>query len=107
MLIRPVKPTAGLGSFPAWLVVIVSLLMATVQASQEHSPDPTTLPSPRRVVVPKLRGKIKLDGEFNEPVWAKAARLEPFFKNDGSGQEREHTRLQRWFDNEVLYFGST
>jgi hypothetical protein len=75
--------------------------------SEEQSPDPTNLPLPQRVVVPKLHGKIKLDGEFKEPVWAKAARLEPFYKNDGSGREREHTLVQLWYDDEALYLGWT
>src|SRR5262245_43443568 len=65
------------------------------------------LPPPQRVVVPKLRGKLTLDGDLNEPVWAKAALLTPFMLNDGSGPEREKTAVRLWYDNRALHLGWT
>ncbi len=80
----------------------LSLLFAV-----ETSPDPKSLPAPKRVVVPKLQGAIKVDGELSEPVWAKAAVLQPFLRNDNSGRGREHTELRVWYDDEALYLGWT
>jgi hypothetical protein len=70
-------------------------------------PDPKTLPPPKRIIVPKLTATIKMDGDLNEPVWKKAAVLEPFYRNDGSGVEREHTTVRLWYDDEALYLGWT
>src|SRR5215831_9971742 len=74
------------------------------EAAETHFKD---LPAPKRVVIPKLRGPVTIDGELNEKVWAKAARLEPFFRNDGSGPEREHTEVKLWYDDQALYLGWT
>src|SRR5712671_920561 len=63
------------------------------------------LPSPKRALLPKLSGQVTIDGELNEKVWAKAARLEPFFRNDGVGPEREHTEVRLWYDDQALYLG--
>src|SRR6185369_8402650 len=78
----------------------VTLIFATVlagvllPAADQKSPDPKTLPAPKRVVVPKLHGTVKLDGDLDEPVWKKAAVLKPFFKNDPSSREREQTEVR-------------
>jgi len=66
-------------------------------------PDPKTLPAPKRVLVPKLRSSITLDGDLQESVWQKAAVLKPFFQNDGSGRERESTEVRLWYDDQALY----
>ena len=98
---------------PMWLhsvnpCILIFVFMALARASaQEQSPHAGTMPPLRRVVIPKLTGTIKVDGELNEPVWEKAARLEPFYKNDGSGREREHTVVRLWYDDEALYLGWT
>jgi hypothetical protein len=60
-----------------------------------------------RIVVPKLNGAIKVDAEMNEAVWAKAAVLQPFSQNDGSGREREHTEVRLWYDESALYIAWT
>ncbi len=73
----------------------------------ETTVDPKSLSAPRSVVVPRLHGSIKIDGELNEPVWSKAARRQPFCKNDGSGPGREHTEVRLWYDDEALYLGWT
>jgi hypothetical protein len=71
----------------------------------EPAPDPQSLPAPKHVVIPKLHGPITIDGELDEAVWAKAAKIGPFLKNDGSGPERERTELRLWYDDKALYLG--
>ena len=63
------------------------------------------LPPPQRVVVPKLRGALIIDGELNEVVWKRAARLRPFVRADGSGAAREATIVHLWYDDTALYLG--
>lgn len=64
-------------------------------------------PKPSHVVVPKLQGALTIDGEFNEPVWKRAAVLPPFRRNDGSGPEREATVVRIWYDDTALHLGWT
>src|SRR6266487_3031207 len=75
------------------LMLAAVLAVVLLPAAGQKSPDPKTLPAPKRVVVPKLHGTVKLDGDLDEPVWKKAAVLKPFFQNDGSGREREQTEV--------------
>ena len=89
------------------IVPILVLSSLSLLHAAETAIDPKLLPAPKRAVVPKLQGTIKIDGDLDEPVWAKAARLQPFFKNDGSGQESEHTELRLWYDDQALYLGWT
>ena len=110
----PASKTAArffaLGRRAAMLCRIIFLLGfgATVPSPAAEKPaDPKALPSPQRVVVPKLRGDITVDGELRESVWGKAAQLGPFFKNDGSGPERETTVVRIWYDETALYLGWT
>ncbi len=84
-----------------WLAAVAPLPAA------EKAADSKTLPAPQRVVVPKLRATLTLDGELREEVWAKAARLGPFRKNDGSGRERESTVVRIWYDDTAIYLGWT
>jgi hypothetical protein len=71
----------------------------------ESMPDPKSLPAPKRVVIPKLHGSLKIDGELDESVWSKAAILQPFYENETARNEREHTELRLWFDDTALYLG--
>src|SRR5687768_8460297 len=87
------------------LVFMVSIAKPLVTIAAEISADPSQLPPPQRAVVPKLLGPIQVDGELSEPVWEQAAVLSPFFKNDGSGQEREATTVRIWYDDTALYLG--
>src|SRR5437879_4273479 len=73
----------------------------------ENIPDPKQLPASKRVVIPRLRGKLNIDGELNEAVWKKAAVLRPFSLNDGSGAGRERTEVRVWYDDKALYLGWT
>ncbi len=69
--------------------------------------DPAKLPAPKRVVVPKLRGIVRINGELDEPVWARAVVLGPFVLADGSGGERERTIVRAWYNDTALYLGWT
>jgi hypothetical protein len=73
----------------------------------EPAVDPATLPPPKRVVVPKLAGPVKIDGELNEPMWAKAAVLGPFVPASGTGQAREATIVRVWYNDTALHLGWT
>ena len=73
----------------------------------ETSPDFNKLAQPKHVVVPKLQGTVKVDGELSESVWKNAAVLTPFYQNDGSGREREQTEVRLWYDDTALYLGWT
>lgn len=88
--------------------VLASFATITLPAAGEKSiPDPKTLPAPPRLVVPKLRGTLTIDGELREPVWTKAARIEGFRKNDGTARERELTVVRIWYDDTAIYLGWT
>src|SRR5689334_17414292 len=90
-------------------VIFIGAAIAALPAADADKkiPDPKTLPAPQRIVVPKLRGPITIDGELGEAVWAKAARVGPFMKNDGSGREREATIVRVWYDETALYLAWT
>ena len=96
------RPFSVCGPILAFALGLANLLPLS---AADQPVDPKTLPAPKRVVVPKLRGTLKMDGDLNEPVWKKAAVLKPFFKNDGSGQEREQTEVRLWYDKTALYLG--
>jgi hypothetical protein len=82
---------------------VLFLAKPLLVSTAEDTPDPKTLPAPKRVVVPKQGGKIKIDGDLRDLVWRKAAVLTPFYKNDGSGREREETEVRLWYDDTALY----
>lgn len=106
VLLNALAVLRGLSLFRSRLVVLVlGLASLTHMPAEEASPDPKSLPAPKRVVVPKLQGPIKVDGDLSEPVWAKAAVLQPFYNNAGSGREREHTEVRIWYDDQALYLG--
>jgi hypothetical protein len=88
---------------PRLAVLVLGLASLAHMPAAETPADLKALPLPRRVVVPKLHGPIIIDGDLREPVWSKAAVLHPFFNNDGSGREREHTEVRIWHDDQALY----
>ncbi len=97
----------------------VLLVSASGRAAEKSAPaaaavpapapavDPAQLPAPKRVVVPRLRGPVVVNGELDEPVWARAVTLGPFVQSDGSGAERERTIVRAWYDDTALYLGWT
>ena len=62
-----------------------------------------SVPTPKRVIVPKLQGPLKIDAERTESVWAKAAVLHPFLRNNDGSRERESTEVRLWYDDQALY----
>jgi len=58
---------------------------------------------PRRVIVPKIKQNITIDGVLDEKAWSKAATLAPFSYNDGSGMGRESTKVLIGYNDESLY----
>src|SRR5580765_8987354 len=91
------------GCLTALLLLAIAITMRVSAA--DAASDPKSDPSPKHVIVPKLTVQIKLDGELNESVRSKAVVLKPFYKNDGSGREREQTEVRLWYDDQALYLG--
>jgi hypothetical protein len=69
--------------------------------------DPAQLPPPRRVVIPKLQGTLRFDGEFDEAVWSRAVELGPFVLSADGQPERERTTVRVWYDDNALHLGWT
>jgi hypothetical protein len=92
-----------------WLLSVLAATVAAslIPAAEKPTVDLRQLPSPQRIVVPKLTGTLTIDGDLREPVWNKAAILTPFLKNDGSGREREATIVRAWYDDQALYLAWT
>lgn len=90
----------------ALLALGLALLQFSPRAAEPPSPASVHSALPR-VVVPKLGGPVKLDGELDEAVWGRAALLQPFVRNDGRGPAREATQLRLWYDDQALYLGWT
>jgi hypothetical protein len=99
----------------AGVVAVVSLFPvnstaaepARKSAAAKSVIDPTQLKAPKRVIVPMLQGVLTLDGEFDEPVWSKAAVVGPFVISSNANPERESTMLRLWYDDTTLYLGWT
>jgi hypothetical protein len=102
MVIRNIRRTKSNLHF---LSLAVCTLTGFSAIAAEPTPDLKTLPAPKHVVIPKLQGTLKMDGELTESVWSKAAVLEPFYENENSEKEREHTELRLWYDGAALYLG--
>lgn len=94
--IRPWRSVRSLVAALAYASLCAAVSGADAANAKPASP-------PKKTAVPKLAGDVKVDGELNEPVWQKAATLKPFFKNDGSGRERENTEVKIWYDDTALY----
>jgi len=100
--LKPIFQSSFLRS-SAIALVTIGLAGVILLFAADKQTDPKTLPAPKRIVIPKLQGNLEIDGDLREPVWAKAAVLNPFFKNDGSGRERENTEVRLWYDDKALY----
>ena len=88
------------------LAALASALVRFAMAAEPEI-DPSALPPPQRVVVPKLAGAVVVDGELNEPMWAKAAVLGPFVPASGTGRAREATIVRVWYNDTALHLGWT
>jgi Carbohydrate-binding family 9 len=95
--------------FPHWtaLAIMAGSLSLFPVGGAERSPASKKLPLPKQVIVPKLYGTVKVDGELSESVWKKAAVLKPFYRNDGSGREREQTQVRLWYNDTALFLAWT
>ncbi|MSU60870.1 MAG: hypothetical protein EXS31_00495 [Pedosphaera sp.] len=92
--------------FPTLVCLLVCLWISVGRLPGADSPvNPGHQPQPRRIVVPKFKSKITIDGNLDERVWSRAAVLKPFVPNDGSGAEREGTEVRLWYDDRALYIG--
>lgn len=92
------------------LALLAFLFLAAPLPAADQAAGPAASrppPAPSRVVVPKLSGPVKIDGELNEAVWSRAAVLSPFQKNDGSGPGSEATVVRLWYDDQALYLAWT
>jgi len=95
------------GTFRVIRVMLWCLVTSFSTAAADKSTDLKSLPTPKRVVVPKLHGPLTVDGDLSEPVWTRAVAVSPFSRNDGSGPEREKTVVRLWYDETALYLGWT
>ena len=91
----------------AALIAVTAFSLAAADAKKTSPIDPATLPAPKRVVIPRLKATLAIDGDLNEPVWAKAATLGPFRLHDNSREGRESTIVRAWYDDTALYLGWT
>ncbi len=107
ILLRFLAPTTWLAIFLSGVAANAAVAPASPAPAVTAPMDPATLPAPKRVVVPKLRGAVAVDGELNEAVWAQAAVLGPFVPASGSGQAREATLVRVWYDELALHLGWT
>jgi hypothetical protein len=82
---------------------VICLLSSTLSYSAVAAD--SSVPPPKRAVIPKLNGTLKIDGDLNEAVWSKAVVLQPFLINDNGDAEREHTEVRLWYDDQNLYLG--
>jgi hypothetical protein len=76
-------------------------------AQNPDSKNSKKVPEPPRVVIPKVNGTARIDGDLSESVWKKAALIKPLSFNDGSGPEQEQTEVRLWYDDLALYVGWT
>src|SRR5262245_4228167 len=96
----------------AWFWSLRAFLLATYISIPtgliaQNSTNSKKVPEPPRVVIPRLRGTVRIDGDLSETVWKKAALIRPLSFNDGSGPEREQTEVRLWYDGTALYLGWT
>ena len=102
-----VRLVTGVAALSALCPGIGNAAEPTAKAPAPIAVDPATLPAPKRVIIPKLQAVLTIDGEFNEPVWAKAATIGPFVLSSNGERERESTMVRLWYDDTALYLGYT
>lgn len=92
-----------------WRLILLgfSLVPPLAFGAEKSAPDPKGLPPPKRIVVPKLKADLTLDGDLREPVWQKAAVAGPFVISSSGQPERERTVVRIWYDDTALYLGWT
>jgi hypothetical protein len=97
--LRPVRLAA--------IALVLGFAPLVTLPAADVPPAPKSSPALPRIVVPKLEAGIQVDGNLREAAWTKAAVIQPLYRNDGSGREREHTEVRVWYDDEAIYLGWT
>lgn len=87
------------------MLALSHLALAMPLCADENTKPPTPAPAPPHLLIPRLNAAVRLDGQLDEPVWAKAALLTPFARNQDAGTAREATQLRLWYDAQALYLG--
>lgn len=87
------------------LFAFAALLAICAGCATKYEPPTLSLAEPRRALVPKLSGKLTIDGRLNESVWRRAAVLHPFIPNRGEGADSEGTEVRIWYDSTSLHLG--
>jgi hypothetical protein len=82
-----------------------TFVLIGVLAVQTPGPPATTLPEPKSTTVPRIDGKISIDGVLDEPAWQKAAQLSAFVQHDTMAAARAGTTVRIWYDAAALYLG--
>jgi hypothetical protein len=90
---------------PGFLLVMILAAGQTLLAAEIKPVDAPPPSSNKTVVIPKLQGPIKIDGELEEAVWREAAVLKPLHSTDGHTPEFEQTEIRLWYDDQALFLG--
>jgi hypothetical protein len=83
---------------------VIFALLLLVQDSSAHSYPGTGSPN---VAIPRLEATATVDGELDEPVWGRAARLTGFsqFQPVDSRPAEEGTEVRVWYAPDAIWFG--
>jgi len=79
------------------LAAILGVFCAADLAADEHG-------QPRTLRIPKLSGKVQVDGRLSEKVWQEAARFEGFIAMDGKSPATHPTDVRVFQDGTTLWF---
>ncbi len=89
-----------------YLALFLALIVLTGCATgQAPKSTPAKATQPARAVIPKLSGKLTIDGKLDEAVWKRALVLTPFTPNRGEGKDSESTKVLAWYDDTALHLG--
>lgn len=85
-----------------FLLTAVSLLFISSTPAQTDNFKPKFLP---HITIPKIPGDIKVDGQFSEPLWKKAAIADGFVENDPGDQVKPPVESKALvaYDEDNLY----
>ena len=84
-------------SYGALAVLLTVLLLPATHAENEAAVSMAS--------IPRVAGKITVDGALDEESWKKARVLSPLVKNGDGGRVHNQTRVRIFASNEALYLG--
>jgi len=88
------------------LLLVGALALSPVLRAADVKPtSEQPLPLPKPVVIPKFNSTVKIDGNFHESVWTKAAVIHSLLRNDGSPLSDEQTEVRLWYNDHALFLG--